>query len=129
MTSALEHRVGRLERELEGIGRTLEQILGRLDGIEERAEGEVGESLVAPDHTYRESELAYREAAVSAREQAVKERENSYARVVAARPLPPAHRKDAWLTDLAAGAAYLQFIAVGWTDALLEEHGFMVVPR
>jgi hypothetical protein len=44
---------------------------------------------------------------------------------MAANPLPPAHPKDAWLTDLAAGVTYEQCIAAGWTDALLIEHKMM----
>jgi hypothetical protein len=129
MTSALEHRVDTLERELEDADRALLRVLDRLAGIDEKLRGGIGESLVEPDRTYRESELARRETAVAAREQAVKEREDRYVRAVAANPLPPAHPKDAWLTERANGAAYAQFIAVGWTDELLEQHGFMVVPR
>jgi hypothetical protein len=129
MTSALEHRVCRLERELEDADRALLRILGRLEEVEEKLQRDIGESLVDPNLALRESKLAEREASIAAREQAVKEREDRYARAVTANPLPPAHPKDAWLTDLAAGATYLQFVAAGWTDALLEQHRIMVVPR
>ncbi|MEN9401534.1 MAG: hypothetical protein RL091_237 [Verrucomicrobiota bacterium] len=77
----------------------------------------------------REMEMANRERDIEAREEAVKAREEQYARTVSTNPLPPAHPKDAWLTELSAGAKYLQFVAVGWTDELLEQHRIMVVPR
>ena len=129
MTSALEHRVYLLERELFTDGDTRQQLRDlaeRIQGLEER---EIGESLVAPDLAYQESQLAAREQAVAAREEAVKAREEQYARTVDARPLPPPHPKDAWLTERANGGTYAQFIAVGWTDELLEQQGLMVVPR
>lgn len=130
MTNALEHRVYLLERELFTDGDTRQQLrdlTDRIQELEERSRSEIGESLVLTD--YRESRLAAREAAVAAREEAVKAREEQYARAVNAEPLPPRNPKDAWLTERANGASYVQFIAVGWTDELLEQHGLMVVPR
>lgn len=129
MTSALEHRVYLLERELFTDGDTRQQLRDLTDRIQELEERSLGESLVKPDLAHRESQLAAREEAVAAREEAVKAREEQYARAVDAKPLPPPHSKDAWLTERANGAAYAQFIAVGWTDELLEQQGFMVVPR
>ena len=132
MTSALEHRVYLLERELFTDGSTRQQLrdlTDRIQELEDRSRGEIGESLVEPGLAHRESQLTVREQAVAAREEAVKAREEQYARAVDANPLPPPHPKDAWLTELAAGAKYLQFVAAGWTDELLEQQGFMAVPR
>lgn len=132
MTSALEHRVYLIERELFTDGYTRQQLrdlADRIQEIEEGSRGERGESLIEPDSARRENQLAARERAVAAREDAVKAREEQYARTVSANPLPAAHPKDAWLTERANGATYAQFIAVGWTDQLLEQYGFMEVPR
>ena len=77
----------------------------------------------------REKALAEREKALAEREKALAEREDTYERAVAAKPPPCAHPKDAWLTDRAGDVRYAQFILAGWTDALLEQHGYMEVPK
>lgn len=69
------------------------------------------------------------EKALAEREKALAEREEAYARAVAAKPPPCPHPKDAWLTDRAGDVRYAQFIQAGWTDLLLEQYGYMEVPK
>ena len=150
MTSALEHRVYLLERALhleepgQDIRVQLRSICERLDELErpakdfEARQAEEAQRAKKADLEMwareervgeREMEVSNRERDIGVREEAVKAREEQYARAVDANPLPPAHPKDAWLTELAAGARYLQFVAAGWTDELLEQRGLMALPR
>lgn len=150
MTSELEHRVRNLEVALhleepgQDIRVQLRKICERIEYLERPEKdlralrdeidlrtSKADREMWAREHRVgeREMEVSNRERDVAVREQAVEEREERYARAVDARPLPPPHPKDAWLTERANGAAYAQFIAAGWTDELLEQHGFMVVPR
>ena len=69
------------------------------------------------------------EKALAEQEKSLAEREKAYARAVAAKPPPCPHPKDAWLTDRAGDVRYAQFILAGWTDALLEQHGYMEIPK
>lgn len=150
MTSALEHRVYLLERALhleepgQDIRVQLRSICERLDELErpmkdfearqaeeaQRAK-KAGQYMWAREERVgeREMEVSNRERDIGVREDAVRVSEERYAHALSANPLPPAHLKDSWLTERANGATYAQFIAVGWTDELLEQQGFMVVPR
>ena len=83
------------------------------------------------EHSFwlQEKALAEREKALAEREKALAEREEAYARAVTAKPPPCPHPKDAWLTDRAGDVRYAQFIQAGWTDLLLEQYGYMEVPK